>query len=296
MKERRMHTFGWLIRREFWENRAIWICPALLGIVLTFAVLFGRIDVVTTVWPERQRVLGPMVLLAYGATFFVVMGIYCSWYLLECLYADRKDRSVLFWKSLPITDSAIILSKLFTGAIAIPVVYFLAADISTVLMAFVVSLRAHAYFGSTLWRPEVWLQLQAMWLYVIVTCAVWYLPICGWLLLVSAWAKRAVVLWFILPPLGLYWAEWWFFGTRVFGSQLADRLLGYIQLAFFDQTHHEVWVTTVIGKETFVTPSSVWRLFNPIGFFSSPRTWIGAVVGAAFIYGATQLRLRRAEN
>ena len=75
-----------------------------------------------------------------------------TWYLLECLYADRKDRSVLFWKSLPIPDTDTVLAKLFAGAIAIPLVYFIAADISTLLMAFIISIRAHAYAG--LWRPD----------------------------------------------------------------------------------------------------------------------------------------------
>jgi ABC-2 type transport system permease protein len=291
-----MNTFLWLIRREFWENRAIWLVPALFGIALTVAVLFGRIDIITSISPEQQRVIGPMVLFAYGVTFFVVMSIYSTWYLLECLYADRKDRSVLFWKSLPISDTATVLAKLFTGVIVIPAVYFVATDVSTLLMALIVSLRAHVYFGSTLWRSDLWLQLHVLWLYVIVTTAIWYLPITGWLMLVSAWAKRGVMLWFILPPLGLYWAEHWFFNTHVVGTQLAERILGYLTQAFYDHSNRSAWVTTTTGKDTVTTPSSVWRVIDPLGFFSSPATWIGVLVGAVLIYGAIQLRLRRTET
>jgi ABC-2 type transport system permease protein len=286
-----MHTYGWLIRREFWENRAIWIVPALLGVALTVSILFGRLDIVVS--PEQQRIIGPVVLWGYGSAFFVVMSIYCTWYLLECLYADRKDRSVLFWKSLPITDSDTVLAKLLTGVIAIPLVYFLAADISTLLMAFIISIRAHAYAG--LWRPDAWLQLQVLWLYVIITTAVWFLPLYGWFMLVSAWARRAVILWFILPPLALYWAERRLFGTHWLGSQLLDRTLGYIPRAFHGQSSGAAWVTTTIGNENITTPSSVWRLLDPVGFFSSPATWIGVLVGAALIYGTIQLRLRRTE-
>ncbi len=291
-----MNTYIWLIRREFWENRAIWIVPAVIGVALTFAALFGRIDFHVAVPAQQQRMIGPTVLLAYGFTFFAVMSIYSSWYLMECLYADRKDRSVLFWKSLPISDTATVLAKLFTGVVAIPLVYFLAADLSTLLMAFIVSMRAHAYLGSVLWQPELWLQLHVLWLYVIATTAIWFLPFTGWLMLVSAWAKRAVILWLVLPPLALYAAEQWFFGSHIFASQLAERALGYLPRAFYDQSNPSAWARTPIGTDTIAVPSSVWHVLNPIGFLSSAATWVGVLVGAAMIYGAIQLRLRRSET
>jgi ABC-2 type transport system permease protein len=291
-----MHTTMWLIRREFWENRAIWVVPAVIGVALTIAALFGRIDFGAAVSAEQQRMIAPTVLLAYGFTFFAVMSIYSSWYLMECLYADRKDRSVLFWKSLPISDTATVLAKLFTAVIAIPLVYFLAADVSTLLLAFIVSMRAHAYFGSVLWQPELWLQLHVLWLYVIVTTAIWFLPFTGWLMLVSAWAKRAVALWLVLPPLALYGIEQWFFGSHFVGSQLTERALGYLSRAFYDHSNPGAWATTAIGTDTITAPTSVWRLLNPVGFVSSPATWIGVLVGAAMIYGAIQLRLRRTET
>jgi ABC-2 type transport system permease protein len=289
-----MNTYSWLVRREFWENRAIWIVPAAIGAALTLASLFGKVDVAALTSPEQNRVVGGMVLFAFGVTFFVVMNIYATWYLLDCLYADRKDRSVLFWKSLPISDTATVLAKLFTGLIAIPLVYFIAADISTLLMAFIVSVRARSTFGSALWQPDLWLQLQALWLYLIVTTAIWYLPFAGWLVVVSAWAKRAVMLWSILPPLAAYLLERWFFGTHVLGTALQERTLGYASRAFRYPSDY-AWVSTVVGDDTITTPGSVWPLLNPLGFFSSPATWIGVVVGAAFIIGAIQLRLRRTE-
>jgi len=291
-----MHTTMWLIRREFWENRAIWVVPAVIGVALTIAALFGRIDFGAAVPAEQQRMIAPTVLLAYGFTFFAVMSIYSSWYLMECLYADRKDRSVLFWKSLPISDTATVLAKLFTAVIAIPLVYFLAADVSTLLLALIVSMRAHAYFGSVLWQPELWLQLHVLWLYVIVTTAIWFLPFTGWLMLVSAWAKRAVALWLVLPPLALYGIEQWFFGSHFVGSQLTERAVGYLSRAFYDHSNPAAWATTAIGTDTITAPTSVWRLLNPVGFVSSPATWIGVLVGAAMIYGAIQLRLRRTET
>ena len=172
-----MKRYSWLIRREFWENRAIWIVPAVIGGALTLATLFGRVDIGGAVLSDEHRaVVGGLMLFGFGASFFVVMNIYATWYLLDCLHADRKDRSVLFWKSLPISDTATVLSKLFTGLIAIPLVYFIAADLSTLMIAFIISIRARATFGMSLWQPDLWLQVQALWLYLIVTTAIWYLP------------------------------------------------------------------------------------------------------------------------
>src|SRR5450631_2638386 len=193
-----MNDYAWLVRREFWENRAIWIVPTVIGVALTLAALFGNAQIPALSLPDG-RVFSSVVLFGFGVSFFVVMNIYATWYLLDCLYADRKDRSVLFWKSLPVSDTATVLAKLFTGLVAIPCVYFVAADLSTLMIAFIISMRARSTFALALW-----LQLQALWLYLIFTTAIWYLPFAGWFMVVSAWAKRAVTLWSILPPLALY--------------------------------------------------------------------------------------------
>jgi len=291
-----MNHYSWLIRREFWENRAIWTVPAVIAVALTLAALFGKVDIRSLPTGIDANSVGGMVLFAFGATFFVAMNLYASWYLLDCLYSDRKDRSILFWKSLPISDTATVLAKLFTGVIVIPMVYFAAADVSTVLMAFIVSVRAHSTFGSALWHPDLWLQLQVMWLYVIVTTAIWYLPFAGYLLVISAWARRAVVLWSIVPPLALYLLERWFFGTHWVGTVLGNRTFDYVAYAFHETSDHRAWVTTVVGDDKITTPGSVWRLIDPLEFLSSPATWIGVVIGAAFILCAIQLRLRRTES
>jgi ABC-2 type transport system permease protein len=290
-----MKTYSWLVRREFWENRAIWIVPSVIGAALVLGALFGRVDVEDIVSPDAGHAVGGTVLFAFGVTFFIVMGIYSSWYLLDCLHADRKDRSVLFWKSLPISDTQTVLTKLFVGSIAIPVVYFLAADIASLLMAFVVSVRVRSSIGSAFWHADVWLQLQLLWLYVIVTCAIWYLPLAGWLMVVSAWAKRALILWATLPPLALYVCERWFLGSRYVGQVLIDRSVGYVPHAFRDFTNHTGWETTTIGHDAIKTPANIWQMINPGDFLSSPDTWIGAAVGAALIYAAIQLRTRRTD-
>jgi ABC-2 type transport system permease protein len=295
-----MNNFKWLVRREFWENRAIWIVPSAVGAVLTLATLFGRLNIDgipaphALATPDQGSVIGGIVLFLFGVVFFAVAYIYSFWYLLDCLYADRKDRSILFWKSLPISDTQTVLAKLFTGLIAIPLVYFIAADLATLLMAVIVSLRLRSFIGAALWHPDQWLQLQVLWLYLIVTMGIWYLPLAGWLMVVSAWAKRAVILWSILPLVAVLVVERWFLGTHVFGNLLYDWSLGYPAHTFLEPGQ-EAWVSATIGHGTVTRPGSVWDMLNPAYFVTSPATWACLLVGAALVFAAIQLRLRRAE-
>jgi ABC-2 type transport system permease protein len=288
-----MNTAVWLVRREIWENRAIWMIPLVIGGCMLLVALFGRVDLMTAAPEVPSRAVGQIFLVAVGATFFTVMSVYATWYLLDCLYADRKDRSVLFWKSLPISDAMTVMSKLATALIVIPVLYFVAADLTTLMMAFIISVRAHAVVGGALWHADLWLQLQVLWLYMIAATAVWFLPIAGYLLVVSAWATRAVMLWSILPPIALIIGERWFFGTHVIAHQIGVRLVSLPAVAFNGKLGS--WVTTVVDHDTIRTPASIWGFLDPVGFVSNPQTLIGAALGVGLIACAIQLRTRRTE-
>lgn len=290
-----MNTYIWLVRREFWENRAIWTIPAVIGGFLVLAALFGKVEGLGVASQMPGRAVNQLFLVAVGATFFTVMSIYSTWYLLDCLHADRKDRSVLFWKSLPISDTATVLSKLLTALIVIPLVYFALANLTTLLMAFIISVRANSSIGGGLWHADLWFQLQVLWLYLIVTAAVWYLPIVAYLLVVSSWARRAVMLWSLLPPIALMLAERWLFGTHVIAAQLWERVVGLVG-AFNTNPDDGSWVVTSVGHDgTIRTPVSVWHLLDATGFLSSPETWLGVAVGVALMFCAVQLRTRRTE-
>jgi ABC-2 type transport system permease protein len=285
---------NWLIRREFWENRAIWMIPAVFGGLLLAAALFGQVSIPHLTSPQESEEAASAFLVVVGAMFYLVMGVYSTWYLLDCLYTDRKDRSILFWKSLPISDATIVLCKLLVGMIIIPLVYFAAADATALIAAFILSIRARASIGSSLWNGDVWWQIQVLWMYAIVTTAVWYLPAAGWLMLVSAWAKRAVMLWAVLPPLLLYILERVFFGTHMVGNIIARRLTALPLVSF--NTSKYTWVHDSGVIENAGSPEvSVWHLINPSGFFGSAETWIGVAVGIVLIVAAIQLRMRRSE-
>jgi ABC-2 type transport system permease protein len=288
-----MNTSTWLIRREFWENRAIWVIPAVFGALLILAALFGQVSIPKLNSPAEMHEAAGAFQVIVGAMFYVVMSVYATWYLLDCLYADRRDRSILFWKSLPLSDARTVLIKLLVGMILIPLVYFVAADATALIAAFILSIRARASLGSALWQADVWWDIQVLWLYCVVVTAIWYLPIAGWLMLVSAWAKRAVMLWSVLPPLVAYIFERVFFGTHVIGHALTRRLMGLPAVAFNGAKH--VWTHGSGVVDNNGLPVRVWNLINPSGFFTSAETWIGAAVGIVLIVGAIQLRMRRSE-
>jgi ABC-2 type transport system permease protein len=145
------------------------------------------------------------------------------------------------------------------------------------------------------WQPSFWLQLQVLWVYVILTTAIWFLPISGWLLVVSAWAKRALILWTILPPLAAILAERMFMRTHVIANVLYERLIvGYPQAAFSDAMPQHEW--SLHAGDPAIALESTWHLLDLARFLANPQTWLGAVCGAALILGAIQLRMRRAET
>jgi ABC-2 type transport system permease protein len=160
-------------------------------------------------------------------------------------------------------------------------------------MAFIISVRARSFLGGALWQGDLWLQIQALWLYMIVTTALWYLPVAAYLLVISSWARRAVTLWSLLPPIALILGERWFFGTNVIAHQLGVRLFGFTEMAF--NPNLGSWAVATADNDTSRTPADILSFLDFGGFISSPQTWIGVLVGAALIFAAIQLRMRRTE-
>jgi ABC-2 type transport system permease protein len=273
--------------------------PAVVAGLLIFGAMFGTVDLpvqagsALQLKPDQAHAFGSLLLFGFGVSLFIVMCVYVVFYQTDALYADRKDRSILFWKSLPLSDTQIVLSKLLTATVIIPLAFFIAANLTTLMMAAIISFRAGAPIAHILWQPNLWLQLQVLWLYLIVTMAIWFLPIYGYLLFVSAWARRAVLLWVILPPALLVLAEKSISHTGYFAKLIGERLGGLMPHAFLDPRDSAISFHVFGEKDVIAGPSSVWQLVDPVGFFTSPAVWIGVGVGAAFVYGAIELRRRR---
>ena len=281
-----MNGFPWLIRREVWESRGLWLIPTVTAGVIILAALFTQAGHVELDSGVEVTQLCRYFLLIAGGIFFALVLLYSSWYFTDSLHNDRRDRSILFWKSLPISDTATVLSKLTVGLLLAPLVYFAIADVTALLTAFVLSIRFHSMLGASLWQGNLWLQAQVLWLYVILTSAIWFLPVSGWILLVSAWANRAVLLWSILPLVAGTFLEHWIVGSDYLLGVIKVRLFGYFAFAL----HGEY-----LENEATIGAKSIWPLMDAGGFFTSPQTWIGLAVGAALIVAAIQMRMRRVE-
>src|SRR5437867_7299796 len=232
--------FYWSVRRELWENRSVYVAPILVAIVVLIGFLVSTIGL-----PERRRavlLLDPakartgieapydMAAIMLILTAFIVGLFYC----LDALHGERRDRSILFWKSLPVSDLTTLLSKATIPLIVLPLVTFaiiLAAQLVMVLWTGVL-LVTHGMSPGSTWTNFNLFQQSFILLYGLVAIALWHAPIYGWALLVSGWARRATFLWAVVPFLAIGFFEKITFSTSHFASMLKDRLMGFAPKAF----------------------------------------------------------------
>ncbi len=269
---RRMY---WSVRRELWEYRSIYIAP--LAVAAVF--LPGFLIALTLSPTHRHEPLDMPYELAAGlimGTAFIV-GIFYS---LDALYGERRDRSILFWKSLPVSDLTTVLSKATIPLIILPLLGFAIAVVTQFVMLVLSSavLLGSGLSVGTLWAHMSFFHTSLMLLYHILTVhGLWYAPIYGWLLLVSAWAPRTPFMWAFLPPFVIWGAEKIAFRTSHFLAMVQYRLT---------------------GPEPSTAPQSgtlmnMLSALTPAQFFSTPGLWVGLAVAAIFLAGAVRLRRYR---
>jgi ABC-2 type transport system permease protein len=279
--------FYWSVRRELWENRALYLAPlAVAGVVLA-AFLFAShalprevLRAATTGGAKASNVLHMPYAAAAGASF-VITFIVAVFYCLGALHGERRDRSVLFWKSLPVSDLTTVLSKAAIPLVIQPLI-LLAVALAAHLVMLTWStaiLLINGVDPALLWGR---LHLGLMWTmlpYGLLINVVWDVPLYGWLLLVSAWAKRMTFVWAIAPPLALALFEYLAFHTKHVLGLLDDRLFGGMALAF-----------SVDGKGQ--APITSLSQVDPMQVIANPGLWTGLVFGAACLAACVWLRRR----
>jgi ABC-2 type transport system permease protein len=277
----------WTVRRELWENRSIYIAPAIVGLLEVASLLIhglrnpetiqaaGALDSV-----ELQFAIGA----GFGALALPILAtalIAAAFYSLDALYSERRDRSILFWKSLPVSDATTVLAKAlipFAVSPAIALAIICATQLVTLLFGTVI-VSLNGLSASILWSGLPVFTVLATLAYGMVAMALWYLPLYGWLFLVSAFAKRKTILWALLPPAGIVLAENFAFHTDHFAKLMSDRFLGFLQVSFniADPHHFEFDLDHL----------------TPISLIGSSGLWGGLVVAALFFFAAIQLRRYR---
>jgi len=276
----------WSVQRELWENRSIYLAPLGAAAVILSGFLISMIGL-----PRKMRALATLdaphqhaaVTTPYDFAAGLIMAttvIVGVFYCLDALHGERRDRSILFWKSLPVSDLTTVLSK---ATIPIVVLQLLTFTITVATQWIMLLLSSSVLLGNGLSVAPLWTQLSLfpmslMLLYHLVTVhALWHAPIYAWLLLVSGWARRAAFLWAFLPPLAICIAEKVAFNTWHFADLLLYRLGG--------------------GAEAVALPGRFpidpMAHLTPGNFLGSPGLWIGLAATAAFLAAAVRVRRYR---
>jgi len=273
----------WSLRRELWEYRSIYVAPLAVAALILFGFLISTIHL-----REKMRTaltLSPMQqhqLIAQPYNFAALLIMFTTlvvavFYCLDALHGERRDRSILFWKSLPVSDLTAVLAKASIPLVVLPLVTF---SITLVTQLIMLLLSTMVLLGdgpgvALLWAQLPLFQISLLLLYHLFTVhSLWYAPFFGWLLLVSGWARRAPFLWAGLPLLAIGIVEKIAFNTSHFAAMLEYRLGGSAEAVIAPGT-------VPMDPMTHVTPGH---------FLSNPGLWLGLAIFAAFLAAAVRLR------
>lgn len=324
-----MNTLPLLLKREYWEHRGgflwtpFWIAAAIL-IISLIAIVSGEVlrsnanvqmggfslselrnSISAQDLAKAANGLDIAQLMFSGITsiglFFVTF-----FYLLGALYDDRRDRSVLFWKSLPVSDTATVAAKALTAMLVIPAI---ALAVSTLAyLGFLVMITIWAATHGLNALPAV-LQTHPVGMFlrlvaILPVGALWALPAVGWLLFWSAFARSKPFLWAVLLPVVALFANWWM--GKIGGLNLAGDLnlagvLGRLLFSIMPGSWASANGVSIIGSRmslnmdddhvvSSLDPSHVY------GLLTTPNLWIGVAGGLALLAAAIWMRSRRIET
>ena len=287
--------FYWAVRRELWEYRSIYLAPVIVGAIALLGFFVSLFHL-----PARMRAAGldPMQQHAVIEQPFVIIAlmlmlidmVVAVFYSLDALYGERRDRSVLFWKSLPVSDLTTVIAKASIPILVLPVVVA-AVTIATQFAMLVTSsivLAASGAGASLPWIHVPFFKTAGVNLYhLVVFHGIYYAPFFGWMLLVSAWAKRAPLLWAVLPPVAIAVVEKMAFNTSYFGMTLVERFGGGSGMGSNAGS-------TGLGATAGGMTMEMFTPHHAIHFMFSPGMWIGIIFTAGCLLVATRVRRMRA--
>ena len=335
------HKLKLLLQREFWEHKGgffwapIWaggISLVLTLMALVVAEVAGRravasgkmqidgdvkingldLSALTSQMDagDLQKLAGGIDISAVMSSAWpmVVLAFVVFFYCLGSLYDERKDRSVLFWKSLPVSDRDTVLSKAASALLVAPLIAVgvaIACMFGFLLLLSTFVLLHNGNPMTLVWGPGNPLQLAGSMLATIPVYALWALPTVGWLLLCSAWSKSKPFLWAIMLPVfsGIFIS--WFDIMNLFDLEsgwfwkniVARGLLSAVPGTWFDVAHiNNAHITSSEAARQIESVHQLLSLKTTYSVLLTPQLWIGAVVGAAMIYGAIRLRRWRDEG
>jgi ABC-2 type transport system permease protein len=280
--------FYWSVRRELWENRSLYLAPLAVAALFLAAFLIGHNphahvhiglssdSMQQQGWHVSVQPYTIVALVLMGTTFLVAL-FYC----LEALHGERRDRSILFWKSLPVSDTTTVLAKASIPILILPLITFAIVLVTQCIMLLLSSavMLARGQNVADLWSHlPLWQMSLMLFFHMLAIHGLWYAPFYGWWLLVSAWARRAPLLWAVLPPAVVAVVEKIAFNTSHFAA-----LIGYR----FGGSPEKVPFTAGPMSMGVLTAPDVVR------YFADPSLWTGLALTAVFLAAAIRLRRYR---
>ena len=326
------NTMKWLLKREFWEHKgSMFWAPTIVAVLLVLLVGSGVVYGVAmhgvpaevsinghtvahgglSTLPVQTRAMvanmaGGMVLAA-ATPLFILMAFVVFFYCLGALYDERRDRSILFWKSLPVSDGQTIASKAVTAMLVAPLITIVLATLASFILLFVIgtalSLQGVNVFSAVLASPDLLLtplRLAA----VLPVYVVWALPTVGWLMLVSSWAKSKPFLWAVGVPVvvnvvmksinaGLETMTGQSLLLAHYVGDLVARILGGVVpgIWFTFAGHHPTRLHA--APDGFDVSGLIPQSYLSLAGFDA---WIGALLGIGMLVAAVRLRRWRDEG
>jgi ABC-2 type transport system permease protein len=274
----------WSVRRELWEYRSIYVAPLAVAGLTVVGFLLSTVHL-----REKMRgalALDPVQQLAairqpYTFAETVLMGtflIVAVFYCLDALHGERRDRSILFWKSLPVSDLTTVVAKASIPVVVLPLFTFAVTVVTQWIMLLwsTVVLMGSRESVAALWNGVPLFQMSIGLLdHLFGFHGLWYAPFYCWLLLVSAWARRAPFLWALVPLFAVGFFEKIAFNTSYFAGLLQYRFMGGDEGAAF-----------ATGTKSMDPLAHL----HPGQFLLSPGLWVGLAVAAGFLAAAARLR------
>lgn len=277
--------FYWTVRREIWENRSIYLAPLVVAGLIVLAALIASIHLprrLEGVWGhdpmQQQMSIEAPYTIAAGLIMFTTL-LVALFYCLESFQGERRDRSVLFWKSLPVSDTTTVLAKAVIPIVVLPLVTY-AITVATQILMLLLNTICLAGSGKAgiLWSH---LSFSDMWgmlfFHLIALHGLWWAPLYSWILMVSAWARRAPLLWAGLPLLAVGILEKIAFNSTYFAGVL-ERFL---------QGPGDAPANAEKMSMAAMTPGT------PLEFITRPGLWIGLGITALFLFAAVRFRRSR---
>jgi ABC-2 type transport system permease protein len=291
-----MNIMPMLIRRELWEHRALWVVPLVIAALIVVAAMFPhasmQIDADDVASPQKYMDLFALFHSAMTVPQLLLLSVLLPYYLLDCLFAERKDRSILFWKALPVSDAQTVLSKLLVALAVVPLGVFVLTLFTDAAASAILAVRFH---GSPLvraflrWDTQAWLQTQAIILGALVVVILWYAPVAAYLMLVSAWAKKSAFLWAAMPPLVAMLIEKIAFGTSYVAKFLAYRLRISDLLGF---NHGAGQAAAAAGEHA----SGMLDRMKPWAALANVDLWLGLAATAALVWLTIRIRRHQSDS